>query len=150
MQMKCAAIIWRCRSSAESFQVPMFTNGVQDCHAFNLGFRSNFIEVFGDDPKLWFLPIFSRWVLLSFGCFLATDVPMGLERLSRDDENDRRWFAFSFGNGLKYPTRFIPLPSNYNTMDSVLNLSGTQTLASMSYWLKDYLSSGFVAIAFET
>ncbi|ESO12983.1 hypothetical protein HELRODRAFT_63244 [Helobdella robusta] len=48
------------RSTIESYQTPMFANGLKDEHAFNLGYKANFYEIFGKNPKLWFLPVFSR------------------------------------------------------------------------------------------
>lgn len=42
----------------------MFRSGVSDKNGFNLGKYNNFQEVFGDNKKLWFLPVFSRYFLL--------------------------------------------------------------------------------------
>lgn len=47
----------------EAFRTPMFRTG-KDKDGFSLGKYNNFQEVFGDNPRLWFLPIFSRYVCL--------------------------------------------------------------------------------------
>lgn len=44
---------------AEAFTPPMFRTG-KDKDGFSLGKYNNFQEVFGDNRKLWFLPIFTR------------------------------------------------------------------------------------------
>lgn len=41
----------------------MFRTG-KDKDGFSLGKYNNFQEVFGDNARLWFLPIFSRYVHL--------------------------------------------------------------------------------------
>lgn len=46
------------RSTLESFRGPVFRHG-PDKKGFHLGTYNNFIEVFGDDKKKWFLPVFS-------------------------------------------------------------------------------------------
>ncbi|KMQ92419.1 palmitoyltransferase zdhhc2 [Lasius niger] len=46
------------RSTLEAFRTPMFRTG-KDKDGFSLGKYNNFQEVFGDNPRLWFLPIFS-------------------------------------------------------------------------------------------
>lgn len=46
-------------SFVEAFTPPMFRTG-KDKDGFSLGKYNNFQEVFGDNPKLWFLPIFTR------------------------------------------------------------------------------------------
>lgn len=43
----------------EAFTPPMFRTG-KDKDGFSLGKYNNFQEVFGDNRKLWFLPIFTR------------------------------------------------------------------------------------------
>ncbi|XP_074650926.1 palmitoyltransferase ZDHHC15-like isoform X2 [Tubulanus polymorphus] len=44
------------RSTLESFRAPMFRTG-PDKNGFNLGKGANFQEIFGDNKKIWFLPI---------------------------------------------------------------------------------------------
>lgn len=45
---------------AEAFRTPIFRSG-PDKNGFNLGRLHNFQAVFGDDKRLWLLPIFTRW-----------------------------------------------------------------------------------------
>lgn len=49
---------------AEAFRAPLFRTG-EDKHGFSLSRYNNFCEVFGDNPKKWFLPIHSRSVNVS-------------------------------------------------------------------------------------
>jgi palmitoyltransferase len=51
-------LISKNQSTLESFRSPIFRDG-PDKQGFSLGAYYNFIEVFGDDKKKWFLPIFS-------------------------------------------------------------------------------------------
>jgi len=46
------------RSTLESFRSPIFRSG-PDKDGFSLGSYGNFLEIFGDDKRLWFLPVFS-------------------------------------------------------------------------------------------
>ncbi|KJH48320.1 DHHC zinc finger domain protein [Dictyocaulus viviparus] len=48
----------RNRTTVESFRAPMLEEG-PDKRAFDHGIRANYREVFGYDPRLWMLPIFS-------------------------------------------------------------------------------------------
>ena len=43
----------------ESFRPPIMKNAAPDKNAFDLGRRRNWREVFGDNPKYWFLPVAS-------------------------------------------------------------------------------------------
>ena len=45
----------------EAFQTPIFATG-PDRNGFNLGCRRNFLEIFGDDYRLWFVPKFTGYV----------------------------------------------------------------------------------------
>ncbi|KAL9916029.1 palmitoyltransferase ZDHHC15B isoform 1-T1 [Glossina fuscipes fuscipes] len=47
------------RTTLEAFRAPIFRIGGQDKNGYNLGKLANFQEVFGDDWKLWFLPVFT-------------------------------------------------------------------------------------------
>lgn len=50
------------RSTLESFRAPLFqlsNTWVQDKDGFSLGAFNNFVEIFGDNRKLWFLPLAS-------------------------------------------------------------------------------------------
>lgn len=44
------------RTTLETFRAPIFRTG-PDKHGFDRGFSNNLKDVFGDDPKKWFLPI---------------------------------------------------------------------------------------------
>lgn len=44
---------------SEAFRTPIFRSG-PDKNGFNLGRVNNFQEVFGDDQRLWLLPVFTR------------------------------------------------------------------------------------------
>lgn len=44
----------------EAFRTPIFRIGGPDKNGFNLGRYNNIQEVFGDDRRLWLLPIFTR------------------------------------------------------------------------------------------
>ncbi|XP_015514694.1 palmitoyltransferase ZDHHC15B-like isoform X6 [Neodiprion virginianus] len=46
------------RSTLEAFRPPMFRTG-KDKDGFSLGRYNNFQEVFGDNSRLWFLPVFT-------------------------------------------------------------------------------------------
>ncbi|XP_058804108.1 palmitoyltransferase ZDHHC20-A isoform X2 [Phymastichus coffea] len=48
------------RSTLEAFRPPMFRTG-KDKDGFSLGKYNNFQEVFGDDSRLWFIPIFTSF-----------------------------------------------------------------------------------------
>lgn len=48
----------------ESFRPPIFRTG-PDKHGFSLGRFNNFQEVFGEDPKTWFIPIGTRYFYFS-------------------------------------------------------------------------------------
>ena len=45
---------------SEAFRAPLFRGIGADKNGFNLGRYNNFLEVFGDDKRLWFLPVSSR------------------------------------------------------------------------------------------
>ncbi|KFQ21151.1 Palmitoyltransferase ZDHHC15, partial [Mesitornis unicolor] len=51
-------LVSRNRSTLEAFSAPVFQNG-PDKNGFNLGFVKNLQQVFGEEKKLWFLPIAS-------------------------------------------------------------------------------------------
>ncbi|XP_076642985.1 palmitoyltransferase ZDHHC15B isoform X4 [Halictus rubicundus] len=53
-------LVLRNRSTLEAFTPPMFRTG-KDKNGFSLGKYKNFQEVFGDNPKLWFLPVFTSF-----------------------------------------------------------------------------------------
>ncbi|XP_063700463.1 palmitoyltransferase ZDHHC20-B isoform X2 [Culicoides brevitarsis] len=47
------------RTTLEAFRAPIFRIGGPDKHGFSLGHLNNFQEVFGDDKRFWFLPVFT-------------------------------------------------------------------------------------------
>lgn len=48
------------RTTLEAFRPPTFRGVGPDKYGFHIGRYNNFQEVFGDDPKTWFLPVQSR------------------------------------------------------------------------------------------
>ncbi|XP_033871610.1 palmitoyltransferase ZDHHC2 isoform X1 [Acipenser ruthenus] len=56
------------RSTLEAFRAPAFRHGA-DKNGFSLGFGKNLRQVFGDEKKYWFLPVFSS---LGDGCSFPT------------------------------------------------------------------------------
>ncbi|XP_026137040.1 palmitoyltransferase ZDHHC15B-like [Carassius auratus] len=43
---------------SEAFSAPMFQNG-PDSNGFNVGLNRNLQQVFGEDKKIWFIPVFT-------------------------------------------------------------------------------------------
>jgi len=43
----------------EAFSAPVFQNG-PDRNGFHVGLSRNLQQVFGEDKKLWFIPVFTR------------------------------------------------------------------------------------------
>ncbi|KAK3857635.1 hypothetical protein Pcinc_036126 [Petrolisthes cinctipes] len=53
-------LVFKNRSTLESFRAPIFRvnhTWLQDKDGFSLGAYNNFVEVFGEDRRLWFLPL---------------------------------------------------------------------------------------------
>ncbi|XP_035983603.1 palmitoyltransferase ZDHHC15B-like isoform X1 [Fundulus heteroclitus] len=46
------------RSTLEAFSAPVFVSG-PDRNGFHLGLHKNLLQVFGEDRKLWFIPVFT-------------------------------------------------------------------------------------------
>ncbi|CAK6953809.1 palmitoyltransferase ZDHHC20-A-like [Scomber scombrus] len=51
-------LVGKNRTTIEAFRAPVFINS-PDKNGFSLGFRRNVAEVFGDQVKYWFFPVFS-------------------------------------------------------------------------------------------
>lgn len=51
-------LIGRNQTTTESFRAPVFAYGV-DKSGYNLGLKHNYREIFGAQPWLWLLPIFT-------------------------------------------------------------------------------------------
>uniref|UniRef100_A0AAY3ZYP9 Palmitoyltransferase n=1 Tax=Denticeps clupeoides TaxID=299321 RepID=A0AAY3ZYP9_9TELE len=51
-------LVGKNRTTIEAFRSPVFRGGT-DKNGFTLGFSKNVAEVFGDEKKLWFLPIYT-------------------------------------------------------------------------------------------
>lgn len=43
---------------SEAFSAPVFVSG-PDRNGFNVGLRRNLQQVFGEDRRLWFIPVFT-------------------------------------------------------------------------------------------
>ncbi|KAL4648838.1 palmitoyltransferase ZDHHC15 isoform X1 [Arapaima gigas] len=73
------------RSTLEAFSAPVFQSG-PDKNGFNLGFHKNLLQVFGEERKLWLLPIFTSQ---GDGHFF----PMRTQSESRNPllANEERW-----------------------------------------------------------
>lgn len=48
------------RTTLEAFRAPIFRATGPDKNGFSLGKHANLQEVFGDEKKLWFMPVFTR------------------------------------------------------------------------------------------
>ncbi|VDO62612.1 unnamed protein product [Heligmosomoides polygyrus] len=62
----------RNRTTVESFRAPILEGG-PDKRAFDHGIRANYREVFGYDQRLWFFPVFTRFVASSLALISPTD-----------------------------------------------------------------------------
>ncbi|XP_037888489.1 palmitoyltransferase ZDHHC15B isoform X3 [Glossina fuscipes] len=95
------------RTTLEAFRAPIFRIGGQDKNGYNLGKLANFQEVFGDDWKLWFLPVFTsqgdglRYAMRTqqvyqkpiYNSMGATDARLEVQATD------------NFGDGFSYPMR---------------------------------------------
>ncbi|XP_013387524.1 palmitoyltransferase ZDHHC15 isoform X1 [Lingula anatina] len=97
------------RSTLESFRAPIFRTG-PDKNGFSLGKRANFQEIFGDDRKKWFLPVFtSLGDGLSFPTRVDANVASSYNTMS---ETNPATASPSFGDGVTYPTRTEDIDSD--------------------------------------
>ena len=62
------------QSTIESFHPPYFPHG-PDRRGYRLSYKENWKQVFGPDPKHWFLPTFSRFVFVVVVVFLLMLTP---------------------------------------------------------------------------
>ncbi|KZC10779.1 Palmitoyltransferase ZDHHC2, partial [Dufourea novaeangliae] len=86
------------RSTLEAFTPPMFRTG-KDKDGFSLGKYNNFLEVFGDNPKLWFLPVFT-----SLGN--GVTYPVRAQHQGPPNTYDSMGSTRnSFGDGVNFPER---------------------------------------------
>ncbi|XP_033216454.1 palmitoyltransferase ZDHHC15B-like isoform X1 [Belonocnema kinseyi] len=93
-------LILRNRSTLEAYRPPMFRTG-QDKNAYSLGKYNNFQEVFGDNTRLWFLPIFT-----SFGNGVVYPVRLQDEG-GPNTYNSMGNTQNSFGDGITFPERLV-------------------------------------------
>nr|CAD7455567.1 unnamed protein product [Timema tahoe] len=97
------------RSTLEAFRAPIFRMGA-DKDGFSLGKYNNFQEVFGDNRRTWFLPVFSSLVgkYLVRGTGIDNRVLMLCIAL-----------CSSLGDGVAFPVHAQHQPSSqYNSMGS--------------------------------
>nr|CAD7394195.1 unnamed protein product [Timema cristinae] len=125
------------RSTLEAFRAPIFRMGA-DKDGFSLGKYNNFQEVFGDNRRTWFLPVFSS-PFITLGddkrteAFRAPIFRMGADKdgfsLGKYNnfqevfgDNRRTWFLpvfSSLGDGVAFPVHAQHQPSSqYNSMGS--------------------------------
>ncbi|KAI8508393.1 PREDICTED: palmitoyltransferase ZDHHC15-like isoform X1 [Branchiostoma belcheri] len=98
-------LVFSNRTTLESFRTPMFRHG-PDKDGFNLGSTNNLKEVFGEDRRLWFLPVFTS---LGDGLKFPTRVqydptepaPTDSPATESPDSPD----SVGFGDGMSFPTR---------------------------------------------
>ncbi|XP_014216681.1 palmitoyltransferase ZDHHC15 [Copidosoma floridanum] len=90
-------LIWHNRSTLEAFHPPMFRTG-KDKYGFSLGRYNNFQEVFGDNSRLWFLPVFTS--LGNGVVFPVRSQPQGSNTYNSMGSTDN-----SFGDGVTFPER---------------------------------------------
>uniref|UniRef100_A0A094ZDG8 Palmitoyltransferase ZDHHC2 n=1 Tax=Schistosoma haematobium TaxID=6185 RepID=A0A094ZDG8_SCHHA len=53
-------LIFKNKSTLEYFRPPNFRGNSHRIYGFNLGWKNNFLQIFGSDVKHWLLPVFSR------------------------------------------------------------------------------------------
>uniref|UniRef100_A0ABD2WTX7 Palmitoyltransferase n=1 Tax=Trichogramma kaykai TaxID=54128 RepID=A0ABD2WTX7_9HYME len=85
------------RTTLEAFRHPVFRSG-KDRNGFSLGKLNNFQEVFGDIPRLWFLPIFTS---LGNGWIFPIRQVEGASNTYDSMGNTQN----SFGDGVSFPER---------------------------------------------
>lgn len=89
-------LVCKNRSTLEAFRAPVFQTG-PDKDGFSLGTGANLREIFGEDFKKWFLPVFtSQGDGVSFP-----------SRLQPVVSYDTMGNTPSLGDGVTYPTRIV-------------------------------------------
>ncbi|KAK3606384.1 hypothetical protein CHS0354_042022 [Potamilus streckersoni] len=91
------------RSTLEAFRAPVFQSG-PDKNGFSLGRYNNFLEVFGENKKLWFLPIFTSE---GDGVTFPTQAVHATANSYQTMGNTP-----SSGDGIVFPTRTVDLDSD--------------------------------------
>lgn len=81
-----------------------------DRHAYNLGKYRNFCEVFGDNKLVWFLPVYSRYILFLYHSFVFFCPSLFICRTSRSmrllySSSPCSFSSLSHGDGIVYTTR---------------------------------------------
>ncbi|XP_028902098.1 palmitoyltransferase ZDHHC20-B isoform X6 [Zeugodacus cucurbitae] len=89
------------RTTLEAFRAPIFRIGGPDKNGYNLGKYANFQEVFGDNWKLWFLPVYT-----SVGDGLTYTTQKQHQMQSYDSMGDTTQRT-SMGDGISYPIRHL-------------------------------------------
>ncbi|XP_068991350.1 palmitoyltransferase ZDHHC15B isoform X3 [Neodiprion pinetum] len=95
------------RSTLEAFRPPMFRTG-KDKDGFSLGRYNNFQEVFGDNSRLWFLPVFTS---LGDGNVypVRSQHQVGSNTYNSMGSTQNRprnvGMGYSFGDGVTFPER---------------------------------------------
>ncbi|XP_037902911.1 palmitoyltransferase ZDHHC15B isoform X2 [Hermetia illucens] len=107
------------RTTLEAFRAPIFRIGGQDKNGYNLGRYNNFQEVFGDNWKLWFLPVYT-----SLGDGIIYRMNSQHQSTSYESMGDTpNTPPSSIGDGISYPIRHMDedteslLGSDHNDMD---------------------------------
>ncbi|KAK8734381.1 hypothetical protein OTU49_006156 [Cherax quadricarinatus] len=108
------------RSTLESFRAPIFRlnhTWMQDKDGFSLGALNNFIEVFGDDRKLWFLPVASSLgdgVTYPQRCVDEdTDDLLGARQRWADDEEENELMCTGYTNSHTHALEEVIVQANH-------------------------------------